>query len=112
MDKEAGEAFQHVGIAAAIPPKKDLVRTEDTRHTVGRHAAMTKDMEIVIPELILDEECHYWTDGAQKAARIAYGIKGEIADDVCTSGSTLKGVFKAVKPYAKEIRALVLARVD
>ncbi|MDY5652581.1 MAG: hypothetical protein SPK79_02520 [Erysipelotrichaceae bacterium] len=35
-----------------------------------------------------------------------------IVDDVCTSGSTLKGVFKAVKPYAKEIRALVLARVD
>ncbi|MGN1405364.1 MAG: ComF family protein [Erysipelotrichaceae bacterium] len=35
-----------------------------------------------------------------------------IVDDVCTSGSSLKGVFKAVKPYAREIRALVLARVD
>lgn len=35
-----------------------------------------------------------------------------VVDDVCTSGSSLKGVFKAVKPYAKEIRALVLARVD
>ena len=35
-----------------------------------------------------------------------------VVDDVCTSGSSLKGVFKAIKPYTGEIRAVVLARVD
>lgn len=33
-----------------------------------------------------------------------------IVDDVCTSGSTLKGVYKAIKSHCKHIEALVLAK--
>lgn len=32
-----------------------------------------------------------------------------IVDDVCTTGSSLKGVYKAIKGYCKHVEALVLA---
>ena len=34
-----------------------------------------------------------------------------IVDDVCTSGSSLMGIYKAMKPYCNKIKALVLAKV-
>lgn len=33
-----------------------------------------------------------------------------IVDDVCTTGSTIRGIYKAIKPYAHKIRILVLAK--
>ena len=82
LDKEAGEAFQHVGIVAAIPAEEDLVGAEDARHTVGRYAAVAEYVEIVIPELILDEERHHRSHRAQKAPCVADRVKREIANDV------------------------------
>jgi len=82
LDEEAGEALQHIGIAAAIPAEEDLVGPEDARHAVGRHATMTEYVEIVIPELILDEERHHWSHRAQEAPCVADRVEREIADDV------------------------------
>lgn len=33
-----------------------------------------------------------------------------IVDDVYTTGSSLKGVYKTIKPYCKKIKALILAK--
>lgn len=33
-----------------------------------------------------------------------------IVDDVITTGSTIKGIYKAIRPYARKIRVLVLAK--
>lgn len=33
-----------------------------------------------------------------------------IVDDVCTTGSSLKGVYKAIKNYSKHVEALVLSK--
>lgn len=33
-----------------------------------------------------------------------------IVDDVCTTGSTIRGIYRAIKPYAKTIKILVLAK--
>ncbi len=35
-----------------------------------------------------------------------------IVDDVMTTGSSLTGVYRAVKPYAESVRAVCLARVE
>ena len=35
-----------------------------------------------------------------------------IVDDVLTSGSSIKGVYKAIKPYSQKIMAVVLARKE
>ena len=33
-----------------------------------------------------------------------------IVDDVSTTGSTIRGIYKAIKPYCKKIKVLVLAK--
>ena len=33
-----------------------------------------------------------------------------IVDDVSTTGSTIRGIYKAIKPYSKKIKILVLAK--
>ena len=33
-----------------------------------------------------------------------------IVDDVYTTGSTIMGIYRAIKPYAKHIKVLVLAK--
>ena len=45
---------------------------------------MLQDMQVVVPKLVLDEECHLRTYGSQKAACIANGVEWQIADDVGT----------------------------
>ena len=82
LHEETGEAFQHTPILPTIPAEEHLARTEDAAHAVGGHTAMFQDMEVVVPELILDEERHAGTHQSQEAARVAGGIKRQIADDV------------------------------
>lgn len=84
LHKEMGETSQHTGIALAIPAKEDLLLTKNARHTVGRHAAVLEDMQVVEPELILDKECHLWPDDAQEAAGIADGVEWQVTTDVGT----------------------------
>ena len=45
---------------------------------------MLKDVKIVIPKLILDEECHNRTNGTKKPAGIGYRVERQISNDVCT----------------------------
>ena len=33
-----------------------------------------------------------------------------IVDDVSTTGSTIRGIYNAIKPYSKKIKILVLAK--
>lgn len=35
-----------------------------------------------------------------------------IVDDLSTTGSTLRGIYKAIKPYANRVRFLVLAKTE
>ena len=55
---ETGKAFQHMTILTTIPAEEYLSWTENTADTIDRNATMTQNMQIVIPELVLDEECH------------------------------------------------------
>ena len=79
------ETTQHMTVLVAIPLEEDLIGAEDTRHAIHRNTTMTEDVEIVVPELVLYEECHHWAHGTQKATSIANGIEGQIADDVGTA---------------------------
>ena len=45
---------------------------------------MLQDMQIVVPEFVLDEESHDRTNGAQEAAGIGHGVDGQVGDDVGT----------------------------
>ena len=58
LHEEVGEALQDAAILTSIPSEEHLSVAEDARHAVGGHAAMLQDVEVVVPELILDEEGH------------------------------------------------------
>ena len=82
LHEEAGEAGEHTAVAPSVPLEEDLLGAEDARHAVGGYAAVLEHMQEVVPELVLDEECHHGAHDAQELARIAYGVDGQIADDV------------------------------
>ena len=84
LHEEVGEAVEHTAVLASVPAEEDLIRTEDTRHTVDRHVAVLEDVEVVIPELVLDEERHHRTYRTEEADGIDGRVKGQIADDVGT----------------------------
>ena len=77
-----GETVQHPAILATIPFEEHLVWTEDARHRIDRHPTMFQDMQIIIPELILDEESHHRTDGTKEATGVGNRIQRQIADDI------------------------------
>ena len=81
---EPGEALQHVGILTTIPAEEHLSGTEDAADAVDGNAPVLQDVQVVVPELVLDEERHHGTDGAQEATGIGNGVKGQVADDVGT----------------------------
>ena len=43
---------------------------------------MFQNVEVVVPELILNEECHHGSNRAQEATGIAYGVERQVADNV------------------------------
>ena len=79
---EPGEALQHMGVLTTIPAEEHLSGTEDAADAIDGNAPMLQDMQVVVPKLILDEERHHGTDGAQEATGIGDGVKGQVADDV------------------------------
>ena len=82
LNKEMGEAVEHLPIATSVPFEKHLTGTEDTRHAIERHLTMLEDMQVVGPELILDEERHDRSHRTQETAGIADGVDRQIAHDV------------------------------
>ena len=82
LHKEGGEARQHLGIAPSVPLEEHLVPAEDARHAVGGHTAVLQHMQVVVPELILDEERHHRAHRAQEAAGVAHGVERQVAHDV------------------------------
>ena len=71
---ETGKASQHMSILPAIPAEEDLSGTEDAADTIDGNATMFQDVEIVVPELVLDEESHHRTNGTQEAAGVGDGV--------------------------------------
>ena len=73
-----------MAVLASIPAEEDLVRAENTADTIHGHIPMLEDMQIVVPELVLDEECHHGSDGSQESACVGNGVQRQVADDVGT----------------------------
>ena len=68
----------------AVPAEEHLVRTEDTRDTINGNVAVFQDVQVVVPELILDEERHHRMYGTQEATGIGDSVERQVADDVST----------------------------
>ena len=82
--EEMSDATQNVRVFFAIPAEENLTGTENATNAIYRHTSMLKDMQIVVPELIFDEERHNGSHKAQKAQRVGNGVDGKIGDDVGT----------------------------
>ena len=67
---EMGEAFQDASILLAIPAEEHLPFAEDTADAIYGHTTMLKDVQVVIPELVLDEESHLGPYGTQEATGV------------------------------------------
>ena len=77
-----GKAVEHTTILTSVPTEEDLVRTENAGHAIDGYAAVFQDMQVVIPELVLDEERHHGADITQEATGIGDGVQRQVADDV------------------------------
>ena len=84
LNKELGETLQHTRIGTSVPPEENLVGTEDAAHAIGGNTAMLQDMQIVVPEFVLDEESHHGTNRAQEPAGIGHRVDGQVGDNVGT----------------------------
>ena len=82
--KEVGETLQYAPILPSIPAEEHLLRTEDAADTIHWHLTMLQDVQVVEPELILDEESHAGTHRTQETTGVADGVEGQIADNVGT----------------------------
>lgn len=60
LHEEVSDATKNFVIGLSIPFKEDLIRSEDRTDTVNGDAAKPKDIQVVVPEFILDEESHGW----------------------------------------------------
>ena len=45
---------------------------------------MLQDMQIVVPEFVLDEESHHGTNRTQEPAGIGHRVDGQVGDNVGT----------------------------
>ena len=76
------ETVQYPSILPTIPLEEHLIWTEYARHTIDGHIPMFQDMQVVIPELILNEESHHGTHQSQETTGIRNRIQWEVSDDV------------------------------
>ena len=74
--------MEHTAILAAVPLEEYLVGTEDAADAIHGHVPVLQDVQVVVPELVLDEERHHGTDSPQEAARIGNRVERQVADDV------------------------------
>ena len=77
-----GETLQYVTVLTAVPAEEDLSGTENAADAIDGYAAVFQNMQVVIPELVLDEERHHGADVAQEATGIGDGVQRQVADDV------------------------------
>ena len=84
LNEKTREALQYARVLAPIPAEEHLLGAEDAADAVDGHLAMLQDVQVVVPELILDEECHDGPHGTQEPACIADGVEWQIAHDVGT----------------------------
>ena len=77
-----GEAVEHAAILPTIPAEEDLPLAEDAAHAIDGHAPVFQDVQVVVPELVLDEEGHLGPYDAQEAPGIGDGVERQVADDV------------------------------
>ena len=82
LHEELGETFQYTRIGTSVPTEENLIGTENAAHTIGGHAAVLQDVEIVVPEFVLDEKSHHGAHRAQETAGIGHRIDGQIGDNV------------------------------
>ena len=80
--EEMGETLQHVTVLTSVPAEEYLSRTEDAADAIDGYTTVFQDMQVVIPELVLDEERHHGTDGSQEATCIGNGVQRQVANDV------------------------------
>ena len=45
---------------------------------------MLQNMQVVVPELVLDEESHHRTYGTQETTCVGDGVEWQIGDDIST----------------------------
>ena len=77
-----GEAVEHAAILPSVPAEEHLVGPEDGADAVGGYASVFEYVQVVVPELVLDEERHLGTYKAEEAPGVGDGVEGEVADDV------------------------------
>ena len=82
--EELSNATQHLAILLAVPAEEYLILTEYARHAIYWHSTMLQNVEVVVPELVLNEECHNRTHSTQEASRVAYCVERQIAYNVGT----------------------------
>ena len=82
LHEEMGEAVEHTAILTAIPLEEHLIGTEDARHTIHGHPTVLEDMQVVVPELVLDEERHHRTDGTKETTGVGDGVERQVTDDI------------------------------
>ena len=82
--EEVGETLQHTTVLPTIPSEEHLTRTEDAADAVNGYTTMAQNMQVVVPELVLDEEGHHRTDGTQETACIGNGVERQVADNIST----------------------------
>ena len=66
LDEEMRDFVEHLGVAAAVPAEEDLVGTEDAADGVHGDSQSLAPLQVVLPELILDEEQHLGFDEVEE----------------------------------------------
>ena len=82
LHEQAGETLQYAAIPASIPLEEHLLRSENARHAICRYVTVFQYVQVVVPELILDEECHDRFYCTQERNGVAPSVDGQVADDV------------------------------
>ncbi len=83
LHKQVVEVTQHMSVGTAIPLEEYLSAAENGGNAVHRNTALVQFVQIVLPELVLDEECHTGIHDIQKLLHIAGLVERQITDDVC-----------------------------
>ena len=79
---EMGEAFQYLAVLTTVPAEEYLSVAENAGYAIYGYVTMLQDMQVVVPEFVLDEESHFRTYGTQEAACVGDGVEWQVADNV------------------------------
>ena len=82
LHKEMRETSKHLSITLAIPTKENLVGTEDAANAICRHTTMLKDVQVVVPKLVLDEKGHHGAHQPQETAGVERRVERQVTNNV------------------------------